>query len=246
MLKVLTYNIHKGFSKYNRNFVLHEIKKQLETTDVDIVFLQEIHGQNQKHQSRIDSWPQASQFEFLADQIWPHYAYGKNAMYDHGHHGNAILSKHRLIKWDNINLSRFRRASRSLLHGVIQIGDNNSPLHLICIHLELLGFERSRQINILREYIAKSIPKSDAVIIAGDFNDSTSRTGLRLELQLDMRETFRTKFNQYAKTFPAHFPVLRMDRIYFRHLQLLDCERLSGKPWNNLSDHLPLYASFSW
>jgi endonuclease/exonuclease/phosphatase family metal-dependent hydrolase len=246
MLKVLTYNIHKGFSQYNRSFVLHEIKQQLENTDVDIVFLQEIHGQHQKHQTQIDSWPQASQFEFLSDQIWPHYAYGKNAIYDHGHHGNAILSKHKFIHWDNINLSRFRRASRSLLHGIIRIDDNHSPLHLICIHLELLGFERSRQLNILKEYISKSIPESDAIIIAGDFNDATSRTGRRLESQLDMHEAFRTKFHQYAKTFPSHLPLLRMDRIYFRQLQLLDCERLSGKPWNSLSDHLPLSASFSW
>ncbi len=36
MLKVLTYNIHKGFSQYNRYFVLHEIRQQIENTDVDI------------------------------------------------------------------------------------------------------------------------------------------------------------------------------------------------------------------
>ena len=245
MFKVLTYNIHKGFSRYNREFVLHEIKQQLQATDVDIVFLQEIHGQHQKHESRIAHWPEVSQFEFLADQMWPHYAYGQNAIYGHGHHGNAILSKHKFLQWDNINLSRFRRASRSLLHGVIRIDDSNTPLHLICIHLELLGFERNRQLNILKEYIGKFIPRSDSVIIAGDFNDTTSRTGFRLESELDVREAFRTKFHQYAKTFPSHFPLLRMDRVYFRQLQLLDCERLSGKPWNNLSDHLPLCASFS-
>ena len=34
-----------------------------------------------------------TQFEFLADSIWSHYAYGKNAIYQHGHHGNAILSE---------------------------------------------------------------------------------------------------------------------------------------------------------
>ncbi len=38
-----------------------------------------------------------SQFAFLADEIWPHFAYGKNAIYSAGHHGNAILSKHPIL-----------------------------------------------------------------------------------------------------------------------------------------------------
>lgn len=245
MLRVLTYNIHKGFSRYNRDFVLHEIKTQLEATDVDIVFLQEIHGQQQKHESRIRQWPEESQFEFLADQLWPHYAYGKNAIYSHGHHGNAILSKHGFKHWDNINLSRFRRASRSLLHGIIELDDDKTRLHLICVHLEVIGFERKRQYGILKKFIEQSIPASDPIIIAGDFNDWNSRTGLLIESELGMGEAFRCKHNQYSKTFPAWLPLLRMDRIYFRNLNLLDCERLNSKPWHSLSDHLPLYAKFS-
>lgn len=245
MLKVLTYNIHKGFSRYNRNFVLHEIRHQLQATDVDIVFLQEIHGQHKKHESRLNHWPEVSQFEFLADQLWPHYAYGKNAIYSHGHHGNAILSKHGFRQWDNINLSRFRRASRSLLHGTIQLKDSKSCVHLICIHLEILGIERKRQYEILKKFIEHEINDSDPIIIAGDFNDWNSRIGLRLESELGMQEAFRSKHNQYSRTFPSWGPLLPMDRIYFRHLTLLDCERFSGKPWSNLSDHLPLYANFS-
>ncbi len=43
-LKVITYNIHKGFSITNRRFVLHQIREQLHTADADIAFLQEIPG----------------------------------------------------------------------------------------------------------------------------------------------------------------------------------------------------------
>ena len=79
MIKVLTYNIHKGFDRYNRDFVLHKIKDHLKNAEVDVVLLQEIQGRHLYHENQISSWPDVSQFEYLADSIWPHFAYGKNA-----------------------------------------------------------------------------------------------------------------------------------------------------------------------
>jgi endonuclease/exonuclease/phosphatase family metal-dependent hydrolase len=242
--KILTYNIHKGFNLFNREFVLHQIREQLQKVDVDLVFLQEIHGQHSQHETRISGWPETSQFEFLADQIWPHYAYGQNAIYSHGHHGNAILSKYNIEQWQNINLSRFRRASRSLLHGIINIPALDLPLHLICVHMDLIGFERNRQLKSLEVYIKESIPKNEAMILAGDFNDWNSRMGLRLETDLNIREVFHKTHGKYAKTFPSNFPVLPMDRIYYKGLKLIECECYKGQPWKKLSDHSPLYAKF--
>ena len=150
MINILTYNIHKGFDRYNRDFVLHKIKEHLHNAEVDVVLLQEIQGRHFHHETRISAWPEVSQFEFLADSIWPHYAYGKNAIYRKGHHGNAILSKYLIVEWNNLNLSRFQRASRSMLHGRIELPDDQGPLHLLCVHLDLIGFERKRQIRELR------------------------------------------------------------------------------------------------
>ena len=246
MLKVLTYNIHKGFDRRNREFVLHEIRQHLQLADVDIVFLQEIQGRHYHHESRVMGWPEVSQFEFLADTIWPHYAYGKNAIYSKGHHGNAILSRHPFERWENINLSRFRRASRSLLHGVTNLSGSNLRLHLICVHLDLVGFERKRQVNILRHYIIDAVAEGEPVILAGDFNDWNGRMGRHLESLLAMREVFRASHGKYAKTFPSNWPILKMDRIYFSHLKLLECQCLNGQPWKQLSDHLPLYAQFEY
>lgn len=244
MLNLLTYNIHKGFGRFNREFVLHEIRDQLRNLPVDIVFLQEIQGHHSGHASRIQGWPKVSQFEFLAHQLWPHYTYGKNAIYNKGHHGNAILSKYHFDEWQNVNLSRFRWASRSLLHGVIRSKGSREKIHLICVHLELLGFERSRQLNILRKYIQQAIDDDAPLIVAGDFNDWSGKTGIELERQLGMQEVFRCSQGRNAKTFPAHRPMLCMDRIYFRGLNLIEGQCLSGHPWGRLSDHLPLYAQF--
>lgn len=243
MINILTYNIHKGFDRYNRDFVLHRIKDHLHDAEVDVVLLQEIQGRHYHHETRISSWPEVSQFEFLADSIWPHYAYGKNAIYRKGHHGNAILSKFVISDWNNLNLSRFQRASRSMLHGRIELA-NARPLHLLCVHLDLIGFERKRQIRELKHYIDSTIEADEPIVLGGDFNDWHGGLGKTLESQLGMQEAFRKLTGSYAKTFPSHLPMLRMDRIYFRGINLVEAQCLHRQPWNELSDHLPLYARF--
>ena len=198
MFNILTYNIHKGFDRYNRDFVLHRIKEQLQHTEVDAVLLQEIQGRHLHHETRISSWPGVSQFEFLADSIWPHFAYGKNAIYRKGHHGNAILSKYEIREWNNLNLSRFRNASRSMLHGKIDLPGNDSVLHLLCVHLDLIGFERKRQIRELKQYFDDSIDDHEPVILGGDFNDWHGGLGKAVEGQLGMREPSRRTGPCYA------------------------------------------------
>ena len=82
------------------------------------------------------------------------------------------------------------------------------------------------------------------VSVVGDFNDWNGTLGKALENQLGMREVFRDEHGHYAKTFPSHYPILRMDRIYYRGIDLIESECLGRRPWSELSDHLPLYARF--
>ena len=93
-IRVLTYNIHKGYCTGNRRFVLETMRERIAETGADLVFLQEIHGTAIKSaaKKRRFSYPEQPHFEYLADQAWPHYAYGRNAIYRKGDHGNAILS----------------------------------------------------------------------------------------------------------------------------------------------------------
>ena len=244
-LRILTYNIHKGFNTGNRRFMLHQIRDQLRRADLDIVFLQEIQGEHTQRSQRILNWPGASQFEFLADSIWPHYTYGKNAIYHSGHHGNAILSKVPFIHWENINVSSMRQASRSFLHGVIEYGKKAKKLHLICVHFDFVASERERQLTLLSRFIANNVPQSEAIIIAGDFNDWHSRADRYLAKDLGLEEVFKQTHGRYAKSFPAWMPMLPLDRIYFRNLNALECHCLRNAPWRKLSDHAPLYASFN-
>lgn len=243
-IKILTYNIHKGFSTSNRHFILHDIKESLRLVDADVLLLQEIHGERIISNNRFDDWPNNRQFEFLADQVWPHHAYGKNAIYKSGHHGNAILSKYPFIRWENIDVSFMRSASRSLLHGIIQIPGVEQNIHIICVHLGLFGRERDSQLFKLVERINSHVPSDEPLIIAGDFNDWRGRAERHLHHDLGVKEAFKNTRGSYARTFPAVLPLLSMDRIYYRGLDIASCQRLHDQPWNRLSDHTPLLAEF--
>jgi endonuclease/exonuclease/phosphatase family metal-dependent hydrolase len=243
-LRVLTYNIHKGFNTGNRRFVLHQIREALITADADVMFLQEMQGEHRHKEKQVKDWPALSQSEYIAEGVWPHYVYGKNAIYDAGHHGNAILSKHPFESWENINVSPFSWASRSLLHGVIQM-PNERHIHVVCVHLGLIGMERKQQLTSLCERIDSHVPHDAPLIVAGDFNDWLERAERQFHDRLGLQEVFRATHGKHARTFPAWLPFLPMDRIYFRGFKNFSCERLSQSPWHLLSDHAPLAADFS-
>ncbi|MBA3582737.1 MAG: endonuclease/exonuclease/phosphatase family protein [Gammaproteobacteria bacterium] len=244
ILKVLTYNIHKGFSVGNMRFVLHQIREHLQHLDADLVFLQEILGAHSKHAQTISDWPAATQLEFLADKLWQHHAYAKNAIYADGHHGNAILSRYPIISWENINVSSMKFASRSFLHGIIHIPHLQRKVHVICVHFDLFEHHRKRQINILSERIHSHIPSDEPLIIAGDFNDWRGRASGYFAENLNLQEAFKTQHGNYARSFPAWFPTLPVDRIYYRGIQPIKAELLKDRGWKKLSDHMPLYAEF--
>lgn len=244
-IRVLTYNIHKGFSTTNRKFVLHDMRSALRQIAADVVFLQEIQGEHHRKSSKVIGWPGEPQFEFLADEVWPHHAYGKNAIYEAGHHGNAILSKYPFKSWENINVSNMKSASRSLLHGVIDIPGANKPLHVICVHLGLFENERRSQFATLCERIDSHVPHDEPLIIGGDFNDFFRRAEQHLQENLELTEVFKKLHGKHARSFPAILPFMHTDRIYYRGVEPLKCQRLRNNPWKRLSDHIPLTADFS-
>lgn len=241
-ITILSYNIHKGFTTGNRKFILEDIKKSIQNTEADLVCLQEVIGSHTKHFQKIKNWPSASQFEYLADQTWQHFVYGKNAIYPKGDHGNALLSKYPVIEWSNQNIStKYER--RGLLHVVLNIDDINK-LHVFCIHLGLFEKDRKNQLAIIIETINSTVPSDAPLLVAGDFNDwHNYATGL-LHLKLNMQEAFISMYGKVAITFPAKLPILRLDRIYYRNLKCISAKLLKDKIWKKLSDHLPLIAKF--
>lgn len=244
-IRVLSYNIHKGFSTGNRNFVLRKLREAIRTVQADLVFLQEVLGHHEVHGKRVIDWPTRPQFEFLADEMWPHFAYGKNAVYTAGHHGNAILSKYPISFWENIDVSTNRLERRGLLHVVIEIPHKRKPLHAICVHLGLLETERQTQIRRLCDRIESMVPHDEPLVIGGDFNDWRIQITRPLKKLVEVQEVFEELRGSHARTFPSWLPALKLDRIYYRGLRARDGQTLVGPPWSQLSDHAALYADLT-
>ncbi len=239
-LHVATYNIHKGFSFFRRRMVIHDVREHLRLLNADLVFLQEVQGNHSKHARRFHNWPAQPQTEFLADAVWTDFAYGRNAVYDDGHHGNAILSRFPIVRWDNQDISAHRFESRGLLHCEIEVPGWDQLLHCVCVHLALTAGHRNRQMRLLQTRIEQLVPRSAPLIIAGDFNDWTQNAQHGLARALELREAFETAHGRPARSFPAALPLLQLDRIYVRGFGVQDARVHHGHPWARISDHAAL------
>lgn len=242
-IKVITYNIHKGFSTGGIKYILRTIKEALSTTEADIVLLQEVVGQHRKSEEK--DWPTESQFEFLADQLWSHYSYAKNAIFSQFHYGNAILSRFPIIQEKHTVISTNRFEQRGLLHCEVEIPDLKQKIHLYNVHLDLLRRGRRIQFSKIVSQIQMDVKEKERFIMAGDFNDWTGELNQMFIQHLGLEEAHTKFHNRPAKSFPSFFPVLTLDRVYSRNMNILNCKPLIGKPWHKLSDHIPLLVEYA-
>lgn len=258
-LRIATYNIHKGVSSLGSMPRIHALKQALASMEADILFLQEVQGRHDKHATRHASlWPEQAQHQFLAGDS--HQAvYGMNSVYDHGHHGNALLSRFPVLSSSNRDVSDHAFESRGILHCVVQTPKGD--VHCYVVHLGLFARSRKRQTEALIEAVDASAPHGAPVIIAGDFNDWTNQLSDALRNRLGVTEVFDSNlpargFGSYlrilsgrgprqmpARTFPAALPWLRLDRIYVRGFDIASAQVLHGALWAKLSDHAPVVAA---
>jgi endonuclease/exonuclease/phosphatase family metal-dependent hydrolase len=244
-LHVATYNIHKGFSHFNRHMMVHELRERLRTLGPDIVFLQEVQGLHLGHAENHDNWPDESQHEFLAEDVWHATAYGRNVIYDHGHHGNAILSRFPIQHSHNQDVTHLQFERRGLLHCAVKTPGSTQTVHCVCVHLSLFGRSRRRQMEALAGYLEEIAEPDAPLIIAGDFNDWRNRADNLLSERLGMTEVFGGiggSGGAPGRSFPSGMPLFRLDRIYVRGFHVERAEVHFGAPWSKISDHAALSA----
>ncbi len=256
-LRIATWNIHKGVSALGKRPRVHGIKQALAGMAADVVFLQEVQGRHDLLALKHASWPAQAQHEFLAGET-QHSAYGMNAVYDHGHHGNALLSAFPIASAHNHDVSDHAFESRGILHCVLALGP--VEVHCYVVHLGLFAGSRLRQTDALIEAVQSTAPPDAPLLIAGDFNDWSNALSDALRERLRVAEVFdehlpSTRFGSYlrrlagrgprqapARTFPAAMPFLQLDRIYVRGFRVHGANVLHGASWARLSDHAPIVA----
>jgi endonuclease/exonuclease/phosphatase family metal-dependent hydrolase len=236
-LRLLTVNIHKGYDASNRHFVLRELREAVRAVRSDLVFLQEVEGAS----GSAGAAAVGAQYEFLADQIWPNHAYGRNAVAAGQDHGNAVLSRFPVVRSHNHDVSLPGAEPRGLLHCVILRPADPPELHVMCVHLGLSEAHRRHQLARLCDTVQREVPADAPLVVAGDFNDWRSRADAILGPS-GLTEVFRHTHGRHARTYPARFPLLQLDRIYVRGVAASRPLPMPRRPWAQLSDHAPLAA----
>jgi len=235
-LRLLTVNIHKGYNAFNRRHVLHELREAVRALGSDLVFLQEVEG---------GASAAGAQYEFLADTLWPEHAYGRNAVAEGQDHGNAVLSRLPVLRSRNHDVSLAGAEPRGLLHCVLlrpaAVSEPSRELHVMCVHHGLREAHRRHQLARLCQTVLSEVPADAPLVVAGDFNDWRLHADPILAA-CGLHEVFRSAFGRHARSFPARWPLLRLDRIYVRGVVAARPLPMPRLPWSRLSDHAPLAA----
>lgn len=242
-LRVVSYNVHKGYSR-GRGVTIHALRDTLRRLDGDLVFLQEVQGLSHRRAARHAGWPSAPQHEFLADTLWASFAYGRNAVYDDGHHGNAVLSRFPIVSWENEDISQSGLEQRGMLHCEIDLPDGQR-LHCLNVHLGLFARWRRRQLDQLQARIAARVPHNAPLLVAGDFNDWSQQANHRFAHALGLADVFETATGTPARSFPARMPLLQLDRIYARGFSVEAVAVHFGRRAARLSDHAAITADLA-
>ena len=240
-LRVVSYNVHKGYSR-GRGVTVHGLRDTLHRLAGDLVFLQEVQGLSHRHAASHAGWPSAPQHEFLADALWASFAYGRNAVYDDGHHGNAVLSRFPIARWENEDISQSGLEQRGMLHCEIDLPDG-VRLHCLNVHLGLFARWRHRQLEQLQARIAARVPRTAPLLVAGDFNDWSRQANHRFAHALGLADVFETATGSPARSFPARMPLLHLDRIYARGFSVETVQVHFGRRAARLSDHAAITAN---
>ena len=245
VLRVATYNIHKGVRGVGprQRLEIHNLGLGVEALDADLVFLQEVRLFNHRAARQFErtwfGWPDGGQADFLAPEGYD-VAYRTNAVTRDGEHGKALLSRWPLGAIGHHDVSDHRFEQRGLLHVPVQW--NGHTLHAVVVHFGLAHRSRVRQVQRLADFLAQHVPPQELLVVAGDFNDWGEKLDPamhELGLQRARGPADRIK---HRLTFPSRVPVFAMDRIYTRGLVCRATAVPRGTSWARMSDHLPLLA----
>lgn len=245
MLRVATYNIHKGVRGVGprKRLEIHNLGLGIEALDADLVFLQEVrsfhHGEARRFERTWFGWPKVGQADFLAPEGYE-VAYRTNAVTRDGEHGNALLSRWPLGDIGHHDVSDHRFEQRGLLH--VRVFWNDAVLHAIVAHLGLMHGSRVRQVDRIAAYVEANVPPREMLVIAGDFNDWGNKLDEPMRHCGLRRATVEGGTALRLNTFPSRVPFFSLDRIYVRGLRCLSTSVPRGAAWARMSDHLPLVA----
>lgn len=215
-----SYNIHAGIGhdgRCDRDRILRVILE----LNADILALQEAHGLD-----LLDFLARHTGFKSIASPT---------LLRKDRHYGNALLTRLPICRVQRLNLSVSRWESRNALDAVLSVDDQ--PFRVLITHFGLQPTERRRQTRQLLHHLKQS-DTGEVTALLGDFNEW-------LPWGRPLR-WLNTWFGTVPAptTYPARFPLLKLDRIWLRPRQrLLTIRTHKSRLARLASDHLPVIAT---
>lgn len=225
-LRVVSYNIHACVGRDGR-FAPPRILQVLEALDADIIGLQEVEDRRIHGETVTD---------YLAAGLSMYASPGPTLNRGEDAYGNLLLTRTAPTDIERFDLSVGRREPRGAISARLDVGGHR--INAIVTHFGLAMGERKRQLAALLE--ATSGSKSELNILMADFNEWRPANGLHRRLRKHFEPC------RALRTFPAHAPLLALDRIYVAphgHIERVHVDR-SGIV-RVASDHLPLVADLA-
>jgi endonuclease/exonuclease/phosphatase family metal-dependent hydrolase len=222
-LRLMTWNIHGALGR-NPRFDLERVVTYVRQHCPDIVALQEIDSRR----PRAPGMP--SPFDQLRDALGTHGTHAYAITSADGGYGQAIISRWPLVSSSVHDLSYPEREPRRAISA--DFATPAGKLRVIATHLGLTFRERNQQAHILLKVVGcLEVP----TVLMGDLHDWLWAGSVRRVLGRVL-----TRYTN-LRTFPAHFPLLKLDRIYVSDMITLVGSYTDGDA-GSLSDHLPVIA----
>ncbi len=219
---VMTWNIHGGVGP-DRRRDLDRVTALVGRHAPDILALQEVDSRTREGLTQ-------PAFDILREAHGGNSAEAKVITAPDGDYGHVVISRWPLRGTRLHDMTTFRHEPRAVIETTVETPFG--PVHVLAAHLGLGLRERRSQAARLAD-VVRSGPRR--AIMLGDFNDWGWPGFVHNAIGPLFPE--RTEL----KTFPARFPILRLDRIYCRPAGMLMASRTDPGA-RAASDHLPVIA----
>lgn len=236
LLRVATYNIHKGRG-LDRRVQIARITEVLREIDGDIIALQEVLSVEGKN-------PEDHQARFISHELGFHYRIGETRKLHGGAYGNVTLSRFPFVHTHSYDITQPGREERGCLRADLQIASNR-VLQVYNLHLGTSYRERDYQARRLFDSgILKPLSEKGPRIILGDFNEWISGLPSRLLKDHFKSAPVRPLLGR-SRTYPGFFPLVHLDHIYFDGgLDVVKVMVHRSRKAFVASDHLPIIVDF--
>jgi endonuclease/exonuclease/phosphatase family metal-dependent hydrolase len=236
MMRLVTYNIHKGIGGNDRRYNLERIIDVLAALEADFLCLQEVTI-DLPRTSRHD------QADLLAKRFQPMFAtFQQNVHWKVGGYGNLLLSRWPLREHHRISLQFGQKKPRGAQLVVVETP--SGLLRLTNWHLGLSERERHWQVHRLLTHPLFHATAEHSSLLCGDFNDWRNTLGRTLLIPHGFAQA--TSPPGKFRSFPAAMPVMSLDKVYHCDGVLIESAHLvRTRQTRQASDHLPLLVDFS-